>query len=107
LSYEDKVLKCRECGRDFVFTTGEQEFFASRGLMNQPARCPECRALRRQRPSSSNGDYATDDRSFRPQREMHPAVCAECGAETMVPFLPRNDRPVYCSSCYDRVRARQ
>jgi len=53
LSYEDKVLKCRECGRDFVFTTGEQEFFASRGLMNQPARCPECRALRRQRPSSS------------------------------------------------------
>jgi CxxC-x17-CxxC domain-containing protein len=106
--YQDKMLTCRECGREFVFTAGEQEFYASRGLMNQPGRCPECRAVRRQRMNVSGGsNMAMEDRSQRPQREMHPAVCAECGAQTMVPFLPRNDKPVYCSSCYDRVRARR
>ncbi len=40
----------------------------------------------------------------RPRREMHPVVCAECGTETLVPFLPRGDRPVYCSPCFERVR---
>ena len=35
---------------------------------------------------------------------MHTVICAECGAETQVPFLPKNDRPVYCSTCYDKVR---
>lgn len=104
--YNDKVLTCRECGKEFVFTAGEQEFYASRGLMNQPGRCPDCRATRRQRMTTTGGG-TMEDRSMRPQREMHPAVCAECGAETMVPFLPRNDKPVYCSSCYDRVRARR
>jgi CxxC-x17-CxxC domain-containing protein len=107
VSYTDKVLNCRECGRDFVFTAGEQEFYASRGLMNQPGRCPECRANRRQRMGPGNGVSAMEDRSGRPQREMHPAVCAECGAQTMVPFLPRNDKPVYCSTCFDRVRSQR
>jgi CxxC-x17-CxxC domain-containing protein len=105
VSYVDKVLKCRECGRDFTFTAGEQEFYANRGLLNQPSRCPECRAQRRQR--MAVGGDVTNGGTSRPPREMHPAVCAECGAETMVPFLPRNDRPVYCSACYDRVRARR
>lgn len=104
--YSDKVLTCRECSREFVFTPGEQEFYASRGLMNDPGRCPECRANRRAR-TGVGGDGSTTggDRSSRPQREMHPAVCADCGAQTMVPFLPRNDKPVYCSTCFERVRA--
>ncbi len=106
MNYSDKILKCRECGSEFVFTAGEQEFYASRGLMNEPGRCPSCRALRRQRMSSGNGQPSSD-RPYRPQREMHPAVCAECGANTMVPFLPRTDKPVYCSNCYERVRSRQ
>jgi CxxC-x17-CxxC domain-containing protein len=110
MSYTDKVLRCRECGVEFVFSAGEQEFYASRGLMNEPGRCPSCRASRRARlsgttTSSSAGSYAGG--SARPQREMHPAICAECGVETMVPFLPRQDKPVYCSTCYDKVRARR
>ncbi len=109
MSYTDKVLRCRECGVEFVFSAGEQEFYASRGLMNEPGRCPACRAARRQRLGMTGGTSgAMGDRpASRPQREMHPAVCAECGAETMVPFLPRNDKPVYCSTCYDKVRARR
>jgi len=94
LSFVDKTLRCRECGNDFTFTAGEQEFYQQKGLMNQPGRCPNCRAARR---SSGN-------RSERGPREMHTVICAECGTETQVPFLPKNDRPVYCSPCYDRVR---
>jgi len=109
VSFSDKVLKCRDCGNEFVFTSGEQEFYASRGLVNEPGRCPSCRATRRQRGDGGGGGnaYASGDRSYRPQREMHPAVCAECGANTMVPFLPRTDKPVYCSNCYERVRERR
>jgi CxxC-x17-CxxC domain-containing protein len=35
---------------------------------------------------------------------MHPAVCAQCGNDTMVPFRPRGDRPVYCSDCFSQMR---
>ena len=44
----DKTLTCRECGSQFVFTAGEQEFYRSRGLLNEPGRCPTCRSNRRQ-----------------------------------------------------------
>lgn len=97
MSLEDKTLKCRECGNDFVFTSGEQEFYQQKGLMNQPGRCSSCRAARR----ATSGGGA---RSERAPREMHTVICAECGSETQVPFLPKNDRPVYCSPCFDKVR---
>lgn len=93
MSFADKHLKCRECGADFDFTAGEQEFYAMKGLLNEPQRCPSCRALKRQQRSSGA------------PREMHQVICSECGAPALVPFNPRNDRPVYCSSCYDRVRS--
>ena len=47
MAYADKTLTCRDCGRQFTFTAGEQEFYASRGLMHEPGRCPECRAARK------------------------------------------------------------
>ena len=96
--YADKMLQCRECGIDFVFSAGEQEFYAAKGMLNEPARCPDCRAARRARVSGTGFDLGA-------RREMHPAICASCGVETRVPFLPRGDRPVYCSNCFDRVRA--
>lgn len=102
MSFVDKALRCRECGRDFVFTAGEQEFYQLKGLLNEPARCPECRAMRKSQRSGSDGSGGSGPR---PAREMHPAVCAECGAQTLVPFLPRGDKPVYCSSCFDRIRS--
>ena len=98
MNYQDKILGCRECGIEFLFSAGEQEFFASKGYVNEPQRCPTCRAARRARDASGSGDG-------RPVREMHPAVCAQCGSPTLVPFLPRLDKPIYCSTCFDRVRA--
>ncbi|GAC1429792.1 MAG: zinc-ribbon domain containing protein [Chloroflexota bacterium] len=95
----DKTLTCRECGTAFVFSVGEQEFFRAKGLTHEPGRCPACRAAAKR---LAQGGAAAPER---PAREMHTAVCAECGSQALVPFLPRNDRPVYCSSCFDKVRA--
>ena len=96
----DKTLRCVECGSDFNFTVGEQEFFASRGFTNEPTRCPQCRAARRSQQGGSGGSGGFGGAP----REMHPAVCAQCGADTMVPFRPRGDRPVYCSDCFSSMR---
>ncbi len=108
LSYQDKTLTCRDCGQEFVFTAGEQEFYASRGLMNQPGRCPECRAARKAQQGgggyASSGGYSAGGGYDRPQRQMYPAVCSNCGKDTMVPFQPRGDKPVYCSDCFAEKR---
>jgi CxxC-x17-CxxC domain-containing protein len=94
---QDKTLTCRDCGQEFVFTVGEQEFFAQKGFTNEPSRCPACRAA--SKAGRSGGSYRSRD------REMFPAVCAQCGKDTEVPFEPRPDRPVYCSECYAAQRS--
>ena len=96
MDFQDKLLQCSDCGKEFTFTAGEQEFYASRGLQNEPRRCPECRRARKSERYGNSG--------YRPQRQMFPAICAECGKETEVPFEPREERPVYCSECYKTVR---
>ena len=45
---EDKTLVCKDCGKDFVFTAGEQEFYKEKGFENEPVRCPDCRRDRKQ-----------------------------------------------------------
>ena len=44
----DKTLTCRDCGSEFVFTEGEQEFYKEKGFENEPTRCPACRKARKQ-----------------------------------------------------------
>ena len=87
--YENKTLVCKDCGNEFVFSAGEQEFYEEKGFQNEPQRCAACR---RERKNNSRS------------REMHDAVCAQCGKETKVPFVPKNDRPIYCSECFQNVR---
>lgn len=84
--FQDKTLVCKECGSEFVFTAGEQEFYAEKGFENEPQRCKSCRDARK-----AGG---------RAPREMFEAVCASCGKTCKVPFKPREDRPVYCSECF-------
>lgn len=91
--FQERTLTCRDCGDPFAFSIGEQTYFASKGLTHDPVRCPSCRAV------------AKRARSMGGAREYHAAVCGACGGQAMVPFAPRNDRPVYCSACFDRVRA--
>ena len=84
--YEDKTLTCKDCGAEFTFTAGEQEFFAEKGFENEPTRCGDCRRVKK---------------AARRNREMFTATCAACGAEARVPFNPTGDKPVYCSACYE------
>ena len=86
--YEDKTLVCKDCGAEFIFTAGEQEFYDEKGFQNEPTRCKACRQARKA------------SRAAGGPREMHDAICAECGKPTQVPFEPREDRPVYCSECF-------
>jgi CxxC-x17-CxxC domain-containing protein len=130
----DKTIVCRDCGQEFVFSAGEQQFYASRGL-SEPTRCSGCRAARKaSRESGGYGEsgsghgssgYDRDtsydrggyggggyDRSSRSSsgsrsgqpRQMFQVICDDCGTTTEVPFEPRAGRPVYCRSCYERRR---
>lgn len=97
MAFEDKTLVCRDCQSDFIFSEGEQEFYQQRGLLHEPARCPNCRTERR-RSRSGGGGFDSGP------RRMYPAVCASCGKDTEVPFEPRQGRPVYCSECFSTMR---
>jgi CxxC-x17-CxxC domain-containing protein len=96
--YADQTRSCRDCGREFTWTAGEQEFFASRGLQNAPNRCPECRAAARAVRRGDNMMAGTD-------RQMYEVTCSQCGRPARVPFQPRLDKPVYCSDCFSQQRA--
>ena len=98
MSFQDKSIQCSDCGTAFTFSAEEQEFFQSKGYTNEPKRCPACRQARKaERYEGSGHGYGAP-------RQMFPAICAECGKDTEVPFEPRGDKPVYCSDCYRKVR---
>ena len=92
MAFVDKTLVCSDCGAEFSFTAGEQEFHQSKGFTNEPRRCPSCRRARK----GMDGSAAPS----RPPRELFSVTCASCGKEAKVPFEPRGDRPVYCSDCF-------
>ena len=96
MEYHDKVLKCAECGSEFVFTAGEQMFFADKGFKNEPKRCKSCKANRTQGGEASSSNV---------QRVETKTVCSQCGKETTVPFKPTQGRPVYCRECFQQRRA--
>jgi CxxC-x17-CxxC domain-containing protein len=114
MSYADKTLTCRDCGTAFTFTAGEQEFYAQKGFANEPTRCQDCRQARKQSRNSGDsyggsyggGDYGGGSSygGGRQEREMFTATCSECGRDAQVPFVPRGDKPVYCSDCFQARR---
>jgi CxxC-x17-CxxC domain-containing protein len=118
----DKTLTCRDCGTTFTFTEGEQDFYTQKGY-SEPTRCPDCRAAKKAaRQSGGYGDSYGGSSSYgsyggsrgysgggggggygRSERTMTQVVCANCGKDTEVPFVPRGDKPVYCSDCYSQM----
>lgn len=90
LMYTDKTLKCKDCGADFVFTAGEQEFYAEKGFENEPQRCKACRDAKK---NASRG-----------QRTFFETTCSVCGGIAKVPFEPKGDRPVLCSECFAKQK---
>jgi CxxC-x17-CxxC domain-containing protein len=95
----DATLTCRDCGQAFTFTSGEQDFYAARGF-SEPSRCAECRAANRAHRDSG----ASRGGGGRGSREMFSVTCSSCGQEAQVPFQPSGDKPVYCSTCFEKQR---
>lgn len=90
MEFADRILKCVECGAEFVFSSGEQSFFHEKQFTNDPKRCKSCRAHHgAQRPRSQTDTHVN---------------CSECGVETTVPFKPTQGKPVLCRTCFQRHR---
>lgn len=90
MEFADRILKCVECGAEFVFSSGEQAFFHEKQFTNDPKRCRECRIHQ-------------GARRPRFRAETH-VICSECGAETTVPFKPTQGKPVLCRPCFQKSR---
>ena len=109
----DRTLTCSDCGTEFVFTAGEQEFYTQRGY-SEPRRCQPCRQARKAQRNQADGGFGGgygDNTGFRSgggnggARQLYPAVCSECGQETEVPFSPTPGKPVYCRDCFQSRRS--
>ena len=87
MEFNDRVLKCSDCGAEFVFTAGEQLFFHDKQFKNDPKHCKQCKAKR-----ASGGRVRAETRT----------TCSACGTETTVPFKPTQGRPVLCRACFQK-----
>ncbi len=87
MEFVDRVLKCNDCGAEFVFTAGEQLFFHDKQFKNDPKHCKQCKAKR-----ASGGRVRSETRT----------TCSACGLETTVPFKPTQGRPVLCRACFQK-----
>lgn len=90
MEFTDRILKCADCGEEFVFTAGEQLFFHDKQFKNDPKRCKQCKAKR----ANGGPRVRTETRT----------KCSACGADTTVPFRPTQGRPVLCRSCFQKVQ---
>lgn len=88
--FQDETLVCKDCGKEFVFTAGEQAFYKEKGFLNKPKACKACRDAKKN--------------AQREPREYFTVTCSECGGEARVTFQPSEDRPVYCSACFAKRR---
>lgn len=94
--FEDQMINCIDCGKDFVWSVGEQVFFRDKGLKNPPKRCKPCKQAKNERIEAVIAAQAAGIK-----QKIEVAVnCAKCGEYTTVPFYPSQGRPVFCRSCY-------
>jgi CxxC-x17-CxxC domain-containing protein len=99
MEFQDKVLRCVDCGTDFIFTAGEQIFFHEKHFQNEPRRCRPCKAKK----------VSVVRRPLPPPRHFSGKIqtqcnCSHCGKMTTVPFKPTQGRPVLCRDCFDQKR---
>ncbi|PIZ97375.1 MAG: zinc-binding protein [Candidatus Levybacteria bacterium CG_4_10_14_0_2_um_filter_36_16] len=99
MDFQDQTLVCRDCGKEFVWTAGEQEFYKQKGFDNKPTRCPDCRKNKKRDQNGGGGG----DRGFGP-RKMYEITCSNCGAKDTVPFQPKEGREVLCRNCFQKAR---
>ena len=91
MDFQDKTLTCKECGKDFTWTAGEQQFYQEKQLQNPPARCKDCRSARKQ------SRFGRSDVQFE-------ITCKNCGKQDTVNFKPRDPSSVLCTECFRKER---
>src|ERR1700756_4395510 len=101
MEFVDKILKCVDCGNDFVFTAGEQLFFFDKQFKNDPKRCKLCKAKRADAGKSAGASVSGTLPLARTETRTE---CSACGVETTVPFKPTQGRPVLCRQCFQLKR---
>jgi CxxC-x17-CxxC domain-containing protein len=97
MEFQDRLLKCVDCGSEFLFTAGEQLFFHDKQFKNEPKRCKPCKTKR----AAAVGAAPTNTY----QKVETRTTCSHCGKETTVPFKPTQGRPVFCRECFQQRRA--
>lgn len=95
---QDKTMKCKDCGNDFVWTAGEQQFYQDKGFTNPPSRCQNCRQAKKA--AGGNGGFGGGP------RQDFPITCSKCGKQDTVPFQPKGDKPVLCRECFKAQKGR-
>lgn len=98
MQYEDKKIKCIDCGKDFIFSAGEQAFFAQKGFTREPIRCLECRKAKK----SSFGKKPNQPQQ-QAVEEMHTITCKKCAKSVEIPFKPKFPDDIYCAECFETV----
>ena len=93
MEFQDKTLRCVDCGTEFIWTAGEQLFFADKNFKNEPKRCKTCKMKRANRPATG---------SMPRERVETQTTCSACGKVTTVPFKPTQGRPVFCRECFQQ-----
>jgi CxxC-x17-CxxC domain-containing protein len=84
--FQDRTLICKNCGKNFTWTSSEQKFFSEKGLKNVPARCENCRL-----------DYK-EKHKF---KVSSPVYCSDCGAEGEISYLPKSKKDlILCENCF-------
>jgi CxxC-x17-CxxC domain-containing protein len=104
--YTEQILVCADCGAEFPFTVGEQEFYAQKGFTSAPRRCKNCRSAAKQNRTGGSGGFSSSGGAGRSsygggsERQMYDVTCDQCGVQTQVPFKPNGAKPVYCRDCF-------
>jgi CxxC-x17-CxxC domain-containing protein len=101
------MVRCVDCGAEFEFTEREQQHYAEKGW-GQPRRCKNCRAKRKPATAAHNPnetDFNDGDTTIIAAPAKFKVNCSACGMETIVPFKPDPNRPVYCRSCLAKAKA--
>jgi CxxC-x17-CxxC domain-containing protein len=101
MDFVDRLLKCSDCGTEFVFTAGEQLFFFDKQFKNDPKRCKLCKA---KRADAGKPAGAVSASALPLSRTETRTECSACGIETTVPFKPTQGRPVLCRQCFQLKR---
>src|SRR5947207_14437321 len=90
MEFQDRILRCLDCATEFIWTAGEQQFFADKNFKNEPKRCKGCKSKRASRPASAGA----------PREPVETlTTCSAGGKETTVPFKPTQRRPLFCKEC--------